>query len=55
VSDADDYKRFIERCLKLARKAKGVSEEKALFEIAWRFAQLAHQATAKRRAGKPKL
>jgi len=55
LSDADDYKRFIERCLKLAKKAKGVSEEKALLEIAWRFAQLAHRATIKRRAGKPKL
>jgi hypothetical protein len=55
LSDADDYKRFIERCLKLAKKAKGVSEERALLEIAWRFAQLAHRATIKRRANKSKL
>jgi len=40
MSDADDYKLLAERCLKLAEKAKG-AEEKALLEIAWRFAQLA--------------
>ena len=56
MSDADNYKLLAERCLKLAEKAKG-AEERALLEIAWRFAQLALETTiskphAARRKGK---
>jgi hypothetical protein len=57
VSDAD-YKLFAERCLKLAEKTKGrPSEERALLEIAWRFAQLALErpTTSKSHADEPKL
>jgi hypothetical protein len=47
VSDADDYKLLAEMCLKLAGKAKG-AEERALLELAWRFAQLALETAISR-------
>jgi len=41
VSDANKYKLLTEECLKLAETARNAREERALFEIAWGFAQLA--------------
>ena len=41
MSDSNKYKLLAEECLRLAATAGDAQEERALFEVAWVFAQLA--------------
>ncbi len=43
-AEANSYKLFAEHCLKLAEAAESAQQERALLEMAWCFAQLAHEA-----------
>ena len=59
MSDANKYKLLAEECLRLAATARHAQEERALFEIAWVFAQLAFETcetiVPERRANQSKL
>jgi hypothetical protein len=44
MSNANKYKQLAEQCLELAETAENDHEERAVREIAWRFAKLAYEA-----------